>query len=961
MKTDFYLKAHKIDKMLSGDYNKSTEKELLLMIESEQECIEYTMKKIFDIRWFDILKEKDYFLPINAPGPVESSQKGYFIFPEWNVLPYLEKVSLQIKENPEKNKAFIKELLDIIKDVTKYHIENDKKLDNYRTWWYFVKILCNLPKKEITEKELDLIPVWLDSKIANTLQGSEIVDKLLPKFLENPEDIDKAEKIARYLLAFKEVEIKEGKKELRTIIESFYLEEAFLDRKYASKLGENCSVKLINDIETNIKKFLKSDKDGTYLSFYSKTKYYESEPLELLAEILRQILVAKSKISEKETRSILELYLKDEFYYFKKMALYVIGNNEANTAKYKDIYFEELEKDEKYVLLDGFSFGDELKQLFNKFKELTPEQIKLLETKIDTGPEIDYKSDKDIWKQKRYKALSNIKVFKDKYEKIKNEKNHIDTDLSAAIGEIKFELEQAISPIKVEELLQKSNKEIAKYLHGFKPYSMPFPERDFDGLCGVIVDAVKIQPEKFINDLDYFKETAFIYVRSILSGIRNVWNDKKTVDWPKVFGFIKEYIDRKEYWNDDEKYTVKDEWKTNHIGLVGIISEIIREGSQEDIWIEEYFKPIEEIMSLLITGMLKEKDKILEKYRDLNDDPVTHAMNTPFGKLSEALFLFTLRIKRFEVDSKKVQEVNWENILRNKYEDLLNNSIPEGHTWLGRYLINFNYLDKDWTIENIKLEKFKGDSLWECFIIGYLSSGIYKSLYDSIQPHYERALEYKFKKDDTTNRLIRHICVGYLVEKEDFTEKTLFGKMLKKWDVKQIHEIISCFWIRRKDDIKPQEEKEQKRIDNKILEFWGWVYERYKKNSDLTDGDKKILAELAKLTVFLPEINEENSKWLSLSAPNAEMGFDSMYFIEYLNDLKGKGKSINYIGDIYLKMLETSTPNYKKEHIIEIVDYLYEIGKKEKVDKYTKQANEICNIYGSRGLEFLRGIWEKNN
>jgi len=118
---------------------------------------------------------------------------------------------------------------------------------------------------------------------------------------------------------------------------------------------------------------------------------------------------------------------------------------------------------------------------------------------------------------------------------------------------------------------------------------------------------------------------------------------------------------------------------------------------------------------------------------------------------------------------------------------------------------------------------------------------------------------------------------------------------------------------------------------------------------------------LAKLTVFLPEINEENSKWLSLSAPNAEMGFDSMYFIEYLNDLKGKGKSINYIGDIYLKMLETSTPNYKKEHIIEIVDYLYEIGKKEKVDKYTKQANEICNIYGSRGLEFLRGIWEKNN
>ncbi|MBU0951951.1 MAG: hypothetical protein KKH91_03875 [Elusimicrobia bacterium] len=921
----------------------------------------YFFKKLISIQWFQDLYEQGYFLPGNAPGPVPSNQEGYFITPEWNVLPYLEKISIQIKEKQEENKGYIEELLDIIKTVTEYHVKNDNKLDNYRTWWYFVKILCNLPKEAVTENILDLIPIWLGSKFTTALQGPEIVDKLLPKFLENPEDIKKAEKITEYTLALKTLPQKEGRNEFDTVIESYYLKESFIDKKYAGKIGENCSVKLIENISENIKKFLKSDRDETYLSSYSKTEHYGNEPLELLAEILKQILISKSKANENETKSILKTCLQDKSYYFKKMAIYVMGYDEENANKYKDIYFEELEKDVEFVLLDGFSFGDELKHLFNNFKELTLEQIDSLQRKITEGPGKDYKSDPDIWKQKRYKELSHIQVFKVKHDELQA-KTKINTGLSAAIGEIKTSWEpiEASAPLKVEDLLQKSNKEIADYLVSYNPEGGPWPERDFDGLCSVIVDSVKIQPEKFINDLDSFKETAFIYVRSILSGVKNAWNDKKTIDWMKVFDFIKEYIDRNDYWEDNEKYIVKKErWKTNHIGLAGPIADIVREGAQEDFWKEEHFKPISEIFDILITGMLNEKDEILKKHHDLNNDPVTHAMNSPFGRLSEALFLCALRIKRVEEDLKKEQqEINWEKCIKSKYQDILDNSIPEGYTWLGRYLTNFNYLDKDWTVKNIDLNGFKDDYLWECFIIGYLSAGIHVSLYDSMQPHYKRALGYKFKKDDTLNRLIHHICVGYLLEKEDFTDKTLFGKLIEEWDVKKICEIISCFWVHRKDDKKPKDKEKQKKIEEKILEFWSWVYKN-KFKGNLTDEDKKILAELAKLSVFLPKIDSENSKWLLLSAPYAGMDFDSMFFIEYLNELKEKGKSINYIGEIYLKMLETSTPDYKKENIIELVEYLYEAGKKD--NKKKEQADEICNIYGSRGAEFLRPLWEKNN
>ncbi|MCL5023940.1 MAG: hypothetical protein M1497_11370 [Nitrospirae bacterium] len=79
--------------------------------------------------------------------------------------------------------------------------------------------------------------------------------------------------------------------------------------------------------------------------------------------------------------------------------------------------------------------------------------------------------------------------------------------------------------------------------------------------------------------------------------------------------------------------------------------------------------------------------------------------------------------------------------------------------------------------------------------------------------------------------------------------------------------------------------------------------------------------------------------------------------MEYLNEMKAKGEkneTAKYIGDIYLKMLDKFTPDFDQEHILAIVQFLYDAGA---VDS----ANRICNIYGSRGYEFLRGIYERAN
>ena len=150
--------------------------EAVLQLIGENPAYEnYFFKKVSDIKWFIPLKLKGYFLPEKAPKLISSDKEGYFIIPEWNVLPYLERVSEQVKIPG--NEGYVDELLNIIREVTHYHKDNAKCLDNYRTWWYFVKILLNLPTEKINLDVIELVSIWLDSKFYISLQGADKIGR----------------------------------------------------------------------------------------------------------------------------------------------------------------------------------------------------------------------------------------------------------------------------------------------------------------------------------------------------------------------------------------------------------------------------------------------------------------------------------------------------------------------------------------------------------------------------------------------------------------------------------------------------------------------------------------------------------------------------------------------------------------------------------------------------------------
>ena len=90
-----------------------------------------------------------------------------------------------------------------------------------------------------------------------------------------------------------------------------------------------------------------------------------------------------------------------------------------------------------------------------------------------------------------------------------------------------------------------------------------------------------------------------------------------------------------------------------------------------------------------------------------------------------------------------------------------------------------------------------------------------------------------------------------------------------------------------------------------------------------------------------------------ISVKAIEENLASGFFIEYLR--RHVMKTPNKVGSLYLQMLKAGTyPDYKKEDIVTIVQSLYDLKEKE-------TANRICNIYHSKGFEFLRETFEKHN
>ena len=92
------------------------ERDLLVRIDAKEELRPFFFRKVKGLKWFNALDKRNYFDPDGNPAPVSTGEEGHVYIPHWPITHYLVATSPELLI--EKNRAFAKRVLEIIRAVT---------------------------------------------------------------------------------------------------------------------------------------------------------------------------------------------------------------------------------------------------------------------------------------------------------------------------------------------------------------------------------------------------------------------------------------------------------------------------------------------------------------------------------------------------------------------------------------------------------------------------------------------------------------------------------------------------------------------------------------------------------------------------------------------------------------------------------------------------------------------------
>lgn len=686
---------------------------------------------------------------------------------------------------------------------------------------------------------------------------------------------------------------------------------------------------------------------------------------EVLTTALRDVLLAKCEANRQDGKKVLDDFLSNRYLFpiFKRFVLLCIDKFWPDYAEFIDSYFKLIP-----TALEESDYEIELQDVLlhhnSEFSGFLKSRLKEL---INNIPEYYVEKGEKAtayWKYKWFSPLRNNPNFHILYEEAlqkaepKDGKPYEPERTASMGGYISHK-----SPVSREDILQKPIAELVKYLGEFKGadfWKGAFEgEPDKEGLADTLQAAVKDEPGKFTNEIDVFYAVDYFYLHRIFRGLKEAWNASKEIDWEKVFNFMLKYFgqDIDPILEEALQAQGEDSGEGRYIWIVDEIVELIADGCKDDkrAFDPIYFDTAEQIFEL-VTPLLKG-----ERQPDTQRDALTYALNTTLGRTIRAYVSFSLRVARATLR----KEEGWG---QNRYERFFDVGI-DAYIWFGCYLPQMKYLDEKYTTEKIDFfaRKDSSDFEWQMFMEGYLTgASFYPYLYHLMRANYLKGLANKVFEEHAEERLIQHICIGYLQTLELLRPKnsdgqdSLFWKMLTeaealgkrgRWLV-----VASYFWsltgrtIENEDKCGEEEISEEHK--KKILEFWAWTYDQQAiVKANLGDDYNSFLGRIAELTILLDMIDDRTEEWLILSAPHIDRHHDATLFIEYLTKF-ADDESIKRLGRIFLKVLENATPTFRQEDIELIVRRLYEKGDRD-------DAEAICNTYGRRGVHFLKPVWEE--
>ena len=884
--------------------------------------------------WLKYLKNYKYFSPHKNPIPYELSNREGYKIPYWPELKYLEKIAAE--NTREGNKEIEKAIFEIINEIISYKNKDNKRIDNNRTDLSILKILCTLPISNINDLHLKFMEEALNTKWGNHLFARTLCEEFIPRLIK-----DKAKDLIlgllEIILSFMEERDKLGRK-YKSIIEEYIFND-FLD-KNKEGIADLCGKKASRIGIKKIEKIIKKDKFEFDIHSIWTIKD-EEQPRSAddynyqIVRFIRDIYDQSNPETIKEDISIL---LNKKHSIFKRIAIHVISHHYKNL---NDLFWQVWQDNNP---LDNYPLKPEIYELFkNNCTLFNKEQITIIINWINTK---DYKE-----KGKEAKALrkrewletlistNNPKVLEE-YEKNKKI-NPTPIMYPGKVIWMDSYWGKDMSPISTEELLKMTNEQISQYLINFKEEKF-LNKPTKEGLEDTLRKSITENPSKYTEDLHPFFKLPLSYHRVILQGLNKAWRENKSFHWENVFGYILAIIDLE---NDDYRDFWEVEYEKGRYNyrnsIITEIAHLINEGTKnDDHAFDEMHLPIAERILLLLARNVKTS---LNTTGDLH----SRIINSVKYDIFTAMISYSLRYVRTNPDLAK--EDRWKKEIIEDFTNRLGNETSEFYFTLGQYFLSLYYLNKEWVQKNINKIFYKKDKLlYKSSIIGFFAYAdkVYLEIYNLLKGNniLLDTLNYEFSERHINEKVIQHICIGYIEDWEELKDPTsLISKILEDKKEYQIAEVVRFVEMFR--------ENLAEKVKQKIKPLWKRIFNIISENEEKPEF-QNIAVELIDWLNLVDKIDEDIFNWLKLSVKYIDQYNPGWVYRKFYKHID---KNPEKIGKLILEMLKYKVPvPYDIEDIKKTVESLYSKDQKAIADK-------ICNIYGENGYYFLKETIKKYN
>lgn len=799
-----------IDEICERSPAVEAQEKLLQIMRNDQPLENYAFKRLkvstAGPQWLPVLESAHYFSGDKNPRPREvERQPGYYTIPQWNVLPYLEKVAQENKHDPEN--GVTKTLVEIVNEIVEYRDKDGNRIENYRTDWYITKILFCLPSETWEKKHRDFLGEALKDKFGGMLIQEAIGEIVLPALIAH-EQSDLVTGLLEVILSFR-VTQEHGRKKAQSLMDEHWLRAA-LGEDNTEGISRLCWEDALSVAVEKIKGLHAVD-DGSISSIFIpsieesiQTRFPDKYGAQLVS-FARNLL---EKQSAKRNREIVAKMLQDEPDVLKRLGIHTIRCQYGELA---DLFWgwpgnplEDVELfHEVYILLE------------ERAKELNSAQIKQVREWIEAlGSDRDPDEREEHGKYLRRRWLAALKETDDeRIETLRKEYGAGGGETERRSFKSWSEAGMVVntSPLALEKMERMTNQEIAGFLKDWKEKDVWELERiSREGLSDVLKRCVKGNPQKFAEELSPFASIPLLHQRDLIQGFRDAWGAGTTFNVRDVLSFIRQIIGERHFW--EKEYEEKAPNYRNWV--ISEIARFVEAGVRTD---EHAFEKeaLADIENVLLTLAEKAASTVDEKQRHA----ISSVIGSPRGSVLSAMVLYSLRYARVVAESRAER---WPRPIRDNFTQRLDHRTERSIDFsvtLGKFLPTLVFLDKNWVYKNLeRIFPKEMDRKWKAAFGAYVSytGPVYKEIYEALREKglYAKALRDDFEEEQITESLVQHICIGFLEGWERVEDKeSLMSELLRLAKVKQLSAVVHFLGGL-------EEEGPRKKLKDRIKPLW---------------------------------------------------------------------------------------------------------------------------------------------